>query len=120
MAFFATGKFCRSSQPSYLHFGTGVSGCLYPPAFLAVLKEKGVAFKDVCPKADDLWLHVNALRSGYRIRQVKPWQMTYPMLPDTQQMGLNVSNVHAAQNDRQIHSTYTPADLEKLSADNDQ
>jgi hypothetical protein len=117
LAPYVTWKRCRSSRPSYLHFGTGVSGCLYPPAFLAILKEKGLAFKEVCPKADDLWLHVNAIRAGYRIKQVRPWQMTYPMLPDTQQMGLNVTNVHAAQNDRQIQSTYTSSDLNLLRSD---
>jgi hypothetical protein len=117
LAPYVTWGRCRSGQPSYRNFGTGVSGVLYPPEFLGLLKAKGKAFQQVCPKADDLWLHVNAIRAGYRIKQVHPWQMTYPMLPDTQEMGLNVSNVHAAQNDAQIQSTYTSDDLELIRSE---
>jgi hypothetical protein len=117
LAPYVTWGRCRSNQPSYRNFGTGVSGVLYPPEFLARLKAMGKDFQQVCPKADDLWLHVNAIRAGYRIKQVRPWQMTYPMLPDTQEMGLNVSNVHAAQNDAQIQSTYTSDDLELIRSE---
>jgi hypothetical protein len=108
---------CRSDKPAYRYLNTGVSGCLYPPEFLTRLKAAGKGFEQVCPKADDIWLHVNAIRAGYKIRQILPWQMTYPMLPDTQDMGLAVSNVHAAQNDTQVRSTYTASDLDLLRSE---
>lgn len=108
---------CRSDRASFRHFGTGVSGCLYPPEFLNELKEAGRGFQKTCPKADDIWLHVNAIRAGYKIRQVLPWQMTYPVLPDTQDMGLAMSNVHSSQNDSQIQSTYTASDLNLLRSE---
>jgi hypothetical protein len=114
LAPYVTWGRCRTDHPAYRNFGTGVSGCLYPPAFLSTLKAMGRQFEQVCPKADDLWLHVNAIRAGYKIRQVHPWQINYPVLPDTQDMGLAVSNVHAAQNDAQIQATYTAQDLALL------
>jgi hypothetical protein len=117
LASYVTWGRCRSDTPAFRYFGTGVSGCLYPPEFLRILKEAGRGFEAVCPKADDIWLHVNAIRAGYRIKQVFPWQINYPVLPDTQDMGLAVSNVHSSQNDSQIQATYTASDLDLLRSE---
>jgi hypothetical protein len=105
---------CRTNQPGYHHFLTGASGCIYPPAFLERLKVRGEAFRDVCPKADDIWLNVNALRFGYKVKQVYSWQRTFPLIPGTQNMGLAITNVHASQNDVQMMATYSKAELDFL------
>jgi hypothetical protein len=65
LAPYAEWQRCRSTEPSHSSFATGVSGCIYPPEFLRRLRTAGAAFLDLCPRADDLWLHVNALRAGF-------------------------------------------------------
>jgi hypothetical protein len=105
---------CRSTTPSFLNFSTGVSGTIYPPELLRQLKASGDGFKDICPRADDVWLHVHALRGGFKIKQLKPWAQSFLALPGTQEMALFLDNVHGAQNDLQIQKTYTEADIELL------
>jgi hypothetical protein len=43
--------------------------------------------------------------------------MIYPLLPDTQDIGLLVSNVHGSQNDLQIQHTYTQSDVDMLRSE---
>jgi hypothetical protein len=97
---------CTSDRPSFLHFATAVSGNILPPRLLQRLKQEGLAFRNLCPKADDIWLHVNALRCGIRIRQLSTWQRNYPLLPGTQEVTLSSSNVNMSANDAQIAKTY--------------
>ncbi len=105
---------CRSTTPSFLNFSTGVSGTIYPPELLRQLKASGDRFKEICPRADDVWLHVHALRGGFKIKQLKPWAQSFPALPGTQDTALFLENVHGARNDLQIQQTYTEADIELL------
>lgn len=107
---------CTSIRPSVLHFATGVSGVIYPPFFLRQLKEAGAGFIHICPKSDDIWLHVNALRAGVKIRQLWERQLRFPFSPGTQGMGLYHSNVLLDHNDDQIRMTYTTDDLRHLKA----
>ena len=107
-------RWCRSTAPSFLNFSTGVSGTIYPPALLQQLKASGPGFQDICPRADDVWLHVHALRGGFRIKQLKPWAQSFPALPGTQDTALFLDNVHRSKNDLQIQQTYTEADIELL------
>jgi hypothetical protein len=107
---------CRSVAPSFLNFSTGVSGSIYPPAFLRKLKAAGKDFAQHCPKADDVWLHVNAIRSGFPIKQVGAYPLNFPSVPDTQEGGLYVSNAYLLQNDIQIRNTYNPKDISVLAA----
>jgi hypothetical protein len=109
---------CHSTQPTIRHLATGVSGVIYSPQFLAVLKRAGPAFKSCCPKADDLWLHVQALRSGYQVRQFVKDFLDFPMIPGTQHMALQNSNrgEPGAGNDRQAAMTYSREDLDILSS----
>jgi hypothetical protein len=107
---------CLSSEPSYRHLATGVSGCIYPPRFLERLKDVGPGFLDCCPKADDLWLHVNALRAGAKVHQIYSRQLNFPFIPGTQAGGLWQANVGQSQNDVQIEKTYTASDIDILSS----
>ncbi len=63
---YANWPLCRSTIPSWKHLLNGVSGVIYPPGFLAALRAAGTAFEQCCPKADDIWLHANALRAGFK------------------------------------------------------
>ena len=101
--------------PSFRQLALGFSGVVYPPAFLKVLKNAGTAFKNCCPSADDLWLHVQALRAGYKVRQI-PGRAIIPLaIPGTEGMGLWKDNTSGG-NDRQIAATYTGEDIRKLLA----
>jgi len=107
---------CRSVEPSFLNFATGVSGCIYPPSMLDRLKDAGRGFEQICPKADDVWLHVQALRAGITTRQIWSRPLRFPFVPATQGSGLYHSNVLLGRNDEQIRSTYTAEDIALLES----
>lgn len=113
---YVTWERCRSTEPSFLNFATGVSGTIYPPALQAQLKGAGLGFVDLCPKADDVWLHLQAMRGGFKVKQLKAWEQSFPELPGTQDVGLVVDNVHGSQNDIQIAQTYTAEDIAFLKS----
>jgi hypothetical protein len=105
---------CESDQPSFLHFATGVSGVIYPPSFQKVLKKAGDEFRELCPKADDIWLHVMALRHGYPVRQINHYSVEYPGIPGSSRYALRRTNVDECGNDKQIARTYLPDDIHRL------
>jgi hypothetical protein len=105
---------CVTDQPSLKHFATGVSGVIYPPAFQRLLKTAGEDFRNRCPRADDIWLHVIALRHGYRIRQVSAKSLDFPSIPGMSRLGLRRTNVDGSGNDDQIRQTYTSKDIQNL------
>lgn len=108
-------ELCRETTPKTRHFATGVSGVIYPPMFLDVLRDAGTAFTDCCPRADDIWLHVQALRAGYKVRQFVSKATHFPILPNTQQMALQHSNWGSqGGNDSQAAATYKREDLKAL------
>lgn len=105
----------RSIQPSVLNFALGVSGIIYPADFLMVLRAAGDAFMAKCPRADDIWLHVMALRSGYQVKQVGTEHVYPRLVPFTQNDALYLSNHQAGGNDAQIAATYSRDDLDILA-----
>jgi hypothetical protein len=111
---YQTWASCRSTEPDFLHFATGVSGCIYPPSLLRRLKLAGTEFLQYCPKADDVWLHANALRAGMKTRQIWSRPLRFPFVPGTQDSGLYHHNVILSRNDEQIQGTYTAKDIALL------
>lgn len=107
---------CQSDQPSIRHFATGVSGVIYPPAFQNDLKNAKDEFQNCCPRADDIWLHVMALRHGYRIRQISTRSLEHLSIPGMSRFGLRRSNVDGSGNDDQIKKTYNSEDVQLLLA----
>jgi len=116
MAAYESWRPCRSTTSSYLNFPTGVSGALYPPSFLRHLKAAGSEFLSLCPKQDDAWLHVQALRARMPIRQIYNRSLRFPIIPGSQSAGLFHTNVLLEQNDLQLNRTYCPSDLAELRA----
>jgi hypothetical protein len=102
-----------STEPHVCHVATGVAGVAYPPGFQAWLKRAGEAFIPCCPMADDLWLHLQAVRAGYRVSQVRSRPVLPLSIPGAQRSGLWKSNLFGG-NDRQIASTYTGRDIQTL------
>ena len=119
---YADFQLCISTRSSSNHIALGVMGVIYPPSFLTLLKRSGTAFETCCPKADDLWLHVHALRTGYKVRQILPSLPYYSFqgIPGTQHTALSYENVtYGDGNDQQIAATYTQADIEILRTESD-
>jgi hypothetical protein len=103
-----------STMQSYCHFATGVAGVIYPPLFQQELKKQGTAFLNCCPKTDDIWLHVQALRAGYKVRQVSKKRFRLVGIPGTQETALLDFNVAGGRNDRQIANMYRASDIDRL------
>lgn len=108
---YLTWPYCTHTNASSSHMAIGVSGVIYPPDFLSQLKSVGRRFIDQCPKADDLWLHVNALRHGWKIRQIADQPLETPEIPGTQEHALFKTNQFSGENDAQIAKTYTESDI---------
>jgi len=98
-------------------FATGVSGVFYPVRMLEALRDFGEAFLEVCPKADDIWLHAVALRTRIPVRQAAARPRDFLSVPNTQSGGLGVSNAFSDGNDHQIRRTYSASDLKRLRED---
>lgn len=110
-------KLCNDTAPSFRHFATGVSGVIYPPKFLVQLKKAGDGFKKCCPKADDIWLHVIALRNGYRIRQLDSTSRHFLGIPTSSRSALYHTNLGSKQNDVQASLTYNNQDINIIQRD---
>ena len=99
-------------EPRKSNFALGVGGVLYPRSMIEALRSAGTAFQDCCARADDIWLHATALRSGHRVRPIVR-EFTWPILiPDTQEQALKHDNHRPDGNDLQMTATYTAADLD--------
>lgn len=105
---------CATTHAAFRHLATGVGGVIYPPAFLHALQSAGDRFQDCCPKADDLWLHVTALREGFRVRQVEGQACEFTGIPYSSGSALQRTNMDGGQNDTQAARTYTDSDLARL------
>ncbi|MCS5478416.1 glycosyltransferase [Corynebacterium sp. YIM 101645] len=102
---------CRAS---HLHFATGVSGVLYPASFITYVVEQGDVFRELSPRADDVWLHACALRSGHRVRQVYSHPRNFAVVPSTQAGALVIGNTLMGGNDEQIERVYNREDVAVL------
>lgn len=68
---YGTWALCDAITPLDTVFATGTSGVAYPQAVLETLKKRGEEFTEVCPRADDFWLHYATVASGLKVRQVR-------------------------------------------------
>jgi hypothetical protein len=105
---------CKDREANVARFATGVSGVIYPLRMLEELRVRGDAFRSVCPRADDVWLHWVALRTGTPVRQVSRHPQHFPVIRGSQKVTLVSGNVHAGGNDTQIRELYEPEDISRL------
>ncbi len=106
-----------STRPSFRHFATSGAGIILPTGLQRILKQKGASFLRCCPKADDIWLNVQALRAGYLVRTVARKQFRLLGIPGTQKSALSHQNCTGEENDRQIAATYTHEDMQIMFKD---
>lgn len=109
-------QICNDTLPSHENFITGVSGVIYPPEFLNYLKLQGDKFENYCPKNDDIWLTLNAIRSGHKIAQIEASPILFKAVPGTQKESLKKYNMTGGGNQIQLINTFTQQDLEKLNS----
>jgi hypothetical protein len=113
---YTSWPFGHDSAPSNLNFITGVGGVIYPPSFLAHLKEQGTAFSRCCPASDDIWLTLQAIRAGFEVAQVKARAYHPVTIPGSQTRSLHSTNVLQGANQVQLRQTFGPDDLLRLRA----
>lgn len=104
----------KDNEPSHLNQITGVSGVIYPPEFLEYLKTKVNQFQSVSPTSDDIWLTVNALRSGCKISQIEKQAKVFKTIPGSQKNSLFIENVIGGKNHYQLTQAFTDTDMSKL------
>jgi hypothetical protein len=105
---------CASRTPSHLHFSTGCSGVLFPAPVLRALKASGKEFLGCCPWADDVWLNLHALRTGFEVAQVTEVPYRFFGILLTQTSGLFKKNLFGGGNDAALAATFTPEDMRRL------
>ena len=110
-------KACKNNHASAKNFATGVSGVIYPVEFQESLKQAGDSFLNCCPKADDIWLHIIAIRTGVKVRQISPKGRHFPVVPNSSHTGLIKKNLDQGQNDVQIANSYTAQDIALINSD---
>lgn len=111
LAPYAKWSHCRNSEPSQLHIAVGIGGVLHPPDMQEALRQAGDAFRERCPRADDIWLKVVALRNGMPIAQVAEGSPFLIEVPGMRESGLARHNVGQGGNDLQIRMTFMATDV---------
>jgi hypothetical protein len=112
---------CKSDEPSFSHFVTGGPGVIYPPSFLNYLRDAGSGFFSQCFYNDDIWLHIQAVKAGFKIRQLTKEPTLFPTIPETQKVALWIEN-SAGRNDQMIAAVYgsNPDVVLKIRSETDQ
>ena len=103
------------TSPSTRVFCTGVAGILYPAGLLDHARDEGERFLELCPRADDIWMHYLSVRYGYLQRQIQTRQRGFWPAPRTQRGTLFRDNVRLGGNDRQVARTYGPDELATMA-----
>jgi len=97
---------CASDQASLEHFSIGVSGVLYPPSLLLQLKKIAGddLFRELTPRADDIWLNFWGSYWGYKKKQLTPVAQEFTQIPFSSRSALHRHNVVQGENDAQIQA----------------
>lgn len=61
----------EEEEPSYLNLSTNGAGSLFPPNSLHPDVVKEELFKNLCPKADDIWIWAMAVLNNTKIKGIK-------------------------------------------------
>jgi len=114
---YAAWQKAKPRVPSCRNFAVGVGGVLYPPEFLDHLRESGTGFLATAPRADDVWLHSNAVKEGLKVRLLDAFPVAeFLPIRGGRTPGLYETNVDSGGNDKQIQATYSSAAIAALAA----
>ncbi|WP_173922497.1 glycosyltransferase [Agromyces sp. Marseille-P2726] len=101
------------ADPSLLNFATGVSGVIYPPLAGEALAAAGDAFVTSCSTADDVWIHVQLVRSGIPTHQIEATPRLFHLMQRAQADGL-WTTTNGTANDVYIRAHYSGEVLARL------
>ncbi|WP_147707782.1 hypothetical protein [Microvirga massiliensis] len=93
----------REPEESIAIFPTGVGGVLYPPGSLSTEVLDEISFRELCPKADDIWLYWMGRRAGSSFKKIGGHQVLVHW-PGSQMVGLHRQNLGLGFNDQQIRN----------------
>jgi hypothetical protein len=107
---------CESTEPSFQHVATGASGCIYPMEYLQQLQLSGSQALENLLCAKDIWLHANALRAGFKVKQIGQLSKIFQFMT-----GIKADELSGLENDfrnvdENIQRTYTASDISLLTA----
>jgi len=114
---YATWTPAPSDIGSFAIMCTGLGGIIYPASLVAALRTAGERFRDVAPRADDVWVHAISVESGIRTRQIPARWRDLDPIPGSQIGTLYFQNVRRGGNDAQITTAYSPAAVGRIVAD---
>jgi len=115
LANYSSWRFASSTRASFRRFAGSGAGAIYGPPLQRAFRDGGLQFISCCPKADDIWLHVQAIRAGYMTRQIANKKSRLITIPNTQ--GCSLWRTNVAGNDAQVSATYTAEDLRVLESE---
>ncbi|ABM09016.1 conserved hypothetical protein [Paenarthrobacter aurescens TC1] len=102
---------------SHANFLTGGAGVLLPPRLQSAIRDAGTSFREVAPRADDIWLNALAIRNGFRRRVVDAAGQHLTVYPRSQEQALHNENVSEGKNDTQMAAVFGPDDIAAVAAD---
>ncbi|WP_141399274.1 hypothetical protein [Curtobacterium sp. 'Ferrero'] len=97
---YAMWKHAGAADVSARVLPTGVGGVLYSPAALDAVRRAGAGFKEVAPRADDLWLHFCVVSAGFCPLQIEDTlRRDFVDVRGTGSQTLTMANVGGGGND---------------------
>ena len=113
---YLTWQPCESTEPSFRHVATGASGCIYPMEYLQQLQLSGSQALENFLSANDIWLHANALRAGFKVKQIGQLSKIFQFMTGIKPDELSGLESDFRSVDENIKKTYIASDISLLSA----
>ncbi len=87
---------------------------LYRREALEAIRDKGLAFRELAPNADDLWFRLCTLEHGIEARTLKGGQTVCAAVPFTEESALWPGNALGGGNDQKLSRIVPLFDLSPL------
>ena len=108
-------EFVRDGDTHYDVLPNGAYGVLYRREALEAIRNKGMAFLELAPNADDLWFRLCTLEGGMRARTLRGGTSVCPAVPFTEDNALWPVNALAGGNDQKLARIAPLFDLSRLN-----
>lgn len=95
----------KTEQKGHGVFITTGAGTLFPAGILPEMALDKSLFNTLCPRADDIWFKVIALKHNIDcivLGNDIDYEKRFLFIPHSQFEGLSIGNVHSQENDRQL------------------
>lgn len=95
----------KDNHPGHKIFLTTGAGTLFPSHIFSTIATEPSLFLSLCPSADDVWFKVMAIKHNIKCRTIadsRDFLSQFMFIPNNQDIGLSLSNVHKNMNDVQL------------------